>query len=161
MKLVTPSVFSQLIDQASASPRRRSNFNLHEQARDPVQRLFVAAKHDSYFRAHRHPDKWEFSIVVRGAFTVLTFDEHGVVRQRIQVGPNTDVSAFELPPNTFHAWLPLEDDSVFFEVKQGPYDAATAAQFASWAPAEGAPEVAEFVRKLSAAQVGDSCAQFN
>jgi cupin fold WbuC family metalloprotein len=155
MKLVTPSLFAQLIEQATASPRRRSNYNLHEQAQDPVQRLFIAAKRDSYFRAHRHPDKWELSIVVRGAFDVLTFDELGAVTQRLRVGPEAEVSAFELPPNTFHAWLPLADDSIFFEVKQGPYDAATAAQFAPWAPAEGAPEVADFVHKLQCAQIGD------
>ncbi len=158
MKLVTPSLFAQLIEQAAASPRRRSNYNLHEQAQDPVQRLFIAAKRDSYFRAHRHPDKWEFSIVVRGAFDVLTFDEHGAVMQRLRVGPEAEVSAFELPPNTFHAWLPLADDSIFFEVKQGPYDAATAAQFAPWAPAEGTPEVVDFVRRLRSVKVGETMA---
>lgn len=158
MKLVTPALFAQLIERAAASPRRRSNYNLHEQAEDPVQRLFIAAKRDSYFRVHRHPDKWEFSIVARGAFDVLAFDERGVVTQRIRIGPNAEVCAFELPPNTYHTWLPLEDDAIFFEVKQGPYDAATAAQFAPWAPAEGAPEVLDFVRKLSAAQIGDCLA---
>jgi cupin fold WbuC family metalloprotein len=158
MKLVTPALFAQLIERAEASPRRRSNFNLHEQADDPVQRLFIAAKRDSYFRVHRHPDKWEFSIVVRGLFEVLTFDEQGLLTQRMRVGPNADVCAFELPSNTYHTWIPLEDDAIFFEVKQGPYDAATAAQFAPWAPAEGAPEVLDFVRKLTTAQIGDRLA---
>lgn len=158
MKLVTRDLFAQMLEQAGASPRRRSNYNLHEQASAPVQRLFIAAKKDSYFRAHRHPAKWEFSIVVRGAFDVLTFDGQGVLTQRIRVGPNADVCAFELPPNIYHAWLPLEDDSLFFEVKEGPYDAATAAQFAPWAPAEGAREVDEFVRKLTHAKVGDTLA---
>lgn len=155
MKLVTPALFAQLIERAEASPRRRSNFNLHEQADDAVQRLFIAAKRDSYFRVHRHPDKWEFSIVVRGLFEVLTFDEQGLLTQRMRVGPNADVCAFELPPNTYHTWIPLEDDAIFFEVKQGPYDAATAAQFAPWAPAEGAPEVLDFARKLATAKIGD------
>lgn len=158
MKLVTRDLFAQMLEQATASPRRRSNYNLHEQAEAPIQRLFIAAKKDSYFRAHRHPAKWEFSIVVRGAFDVLTFDELGVVTQRIRVGPSAEICAFELPPNTYHAWLPIEDDSLFFEVKEGPYDVTTAAQFAPWAPAEGAREVEEFVRKLSQAEVGDTLA---
>lgn len=158
MKLVTPALFASLIEKAGVSPRRRSNFNLHEQAEDPVQRLFIAAMRDSYFRVHRHPGKWEFSIVVRGAFDVLTFDEQGVVTQRVRVGPAADVYAFELPPNTFHTWLPLEDDSVFFEVKQGPYDAATAAQFAPWSAAESSADVLDFVHKLTRAKVGDCVA---
>ena len=158
MKLVTRDVFAQMLEQATASPRRRSNYNLHEEAAAPIQRLFIAAKKDSYFRVHRHPGKWEFSIVVRGLFDVLTFDDQGLLTQRIRVGPNADVYAFELPPNTYHTWLPLEDDALFFEVKEGPYDATTAAQFAPWAPAEGAREVEEFVRKLTLAEVGDTLA---
>ena len=156
MKLITENEFAELIAKADASPRRRSNRNLHEVSEDPIQRLFVAAKRDSYFRAHRHPGKWEFAIVVRGEFEVFTFDENGVITQRIHVGPNAPVKAFELPPNIFHTWVPLTDDGIFFEVKAGPYDPQTAAQFAPWAPAEGDASASFFVEKLLAAQVGDS-----
>jgi cupin fold WbuC family metalloprotein len=155
MKLITTDTIDELIERAAASPRRRSNFNLHAVPEDPIQRLFVAAKRDSYFRAHRHLTKWEFSLVLRGEFEVFTFDEAGVITQRIRTGPNAEVTAFELPPNIFHAWVPLADDSVFFEVKQGPYDPQTAAQFAPWAPAEGDADVLAFVEKLLAARVGD------
>lgn len=155
MKLITENEFSELIAKADASPRRRSNYNLHPVSEDPIQRLFVAAKRDSYFRAHRHPGKWEFSIVVRGEFAVFTFDENGVITQRIHLGPNATVKAFELPPNIFHTWVPLTDDGIFFEVKQGPYDPQTAAQFAPWAPAEGDVSAPAFVGKLLAARVGE------
>lgn len=156
MKLITENEFAELTAKADASPRRRSNYNLHEVPEDPIQRLFVAAKRDTYFRAHRHPGKWEVSVIVRGEFEVFTFDENGVITRRIRVGPNAPVKAFELPPNIFHAWVPLTDDGIFFEVKQGPYDPQTAAQFAPWAPAEGDVGARAFVEKLSAAQVGDS-----
>jgi cupin fold WbuC family metalloprotein len=155
MKRVTSATLTEMMARAAASPRQRSHYNLHEAADDPVQRLFVAAKRDSYFRVHRHPAKWEFSLVVRGLFDVLTFDDTGLVLDRIRVGPAADIIAFELPANTWHAWLPQLDDSAFFEVKQGPYDPATAAEFASWAPAEGAPEAALFASKLQAARVGE------
>lgn len=155
MKLVTPQLIADMASRAAASPRLRSHHNLHEVAEDPVQRLFVAAKRDSYFRVHKHPQKWEFSVVVRGLFDVLVFDDRGVVTERIRVGPESDVLAFELPPNTFHTWLPLAEDSVFFEVKQGPYDPQLAAEFAIWAPAEGTAEASAFAARLQLANVGD------
>lgn len=158
MKLVTQSLLDEMIARAGDSPRRRSHHNMHELPEDPVQRLFVAAKRDSYFRAHRHPGKWEFSVVLRGLFDVLTFDGEGRLTQRIAVGPEAGIAAFELPPDTWHAWVPMSDDAVFFEVKRGPYDPQTAAEPAPWAPPEGAPEVAAFAARLREAQVGDCLA---
>lgn len=158
MKQVTADTLAQMLARAAESPRRRSHHNLHEAAEDPIQRLFVAACRDSYFRVHRHPGKWEFSLVVRGAFDVFTFDDAGRVLERVRVGPDSGVQAFELPAGAWHTWLPQAEKSAFFEVKAGPYDPATAAEFAPWAPAEGAPEVADFVARLQAARVGDSLA---
>jgi len=40
-------------------------------------------------------------------------------------------------------------------VKQGPYDPATAVDFAPWAPAEGDPAVAQYQLWLRAARPGD------
>jgi len=40
-------------------------------------------------------------------------------------------------------------------VKEGPYDPATAADFAAWAPAEGDAGVDVFRRWLHSAQAGD------
>lgn len=158
MKLITDQEMAELIAAADASPRRRSNRNLHEVPEDPIQRLFVAARRDSYFRAHRHPGKWEFSLIVRGEFLVFTFDNDGVITQRLHVGPQAAVKAFELPPNIFHTWVPLTDDGVFFEVKAGPYDPQTAAQFAPWAPAEGDPIAPAFVERLLTLNVGERAA---
>lgn len=155
MKLITQAALGEMMERAGASPRRRTHHNLHEVAEDPIQRLFVAAQRDSYFRAHRHAHKWECSVVLRGLFDVLIFDDEGAVQQRISVGPEADIVAFEIPANTWHAWLPLRDDSLFFEIKSGPYDPQTAAEPAAWAPAEGTPEVAAFVERLRTAQVGD------
>jgi cupin fold WbuC family metalloprotein len=158
MKLITADTIEGLIDRASASERRRANHNVHESAEDPVQRLFVAAERDSYFRPHRHDGKSEFAMVLRGRFDVLVFDEAACVTERRSVGPGTDVVGFELEPDAWHAWVPIEDDSVFFEVKLGPYDPDTAAEFAEWAPAENTPEARAFAEKLRSAGVGESLA---
>jgi hypothetical protein len=45
---------------------------------------------------------------------------------------------------------------VFLEIKQGPYDPATAAEFASWSPAEGDASVARFLEWVRSARPGQA-----
>jgi cupin fold WbuC family metalloprotein len=155
MKLITAAMLDGLVVQAGASQRLRSNYNVHEHPSDPIQRLFIAACLNSYFRPHRHPGKKEFAIVLRGLFDVITFDDMGRVNQRVSVGPAAEVTGLEIPADVWHTWVPLEDQSLFFEVKPGPYDPAAVVEFAAWSPAEGTAEVPAFYEKLLAARVDE------
>jgi cupin fold WbuC family metalloprotein len=155
MKLITTAILDDLAAQAGASQRLRCNYNVHEQPSDPIQRLFIAACLDSYFRPHRHPGKKEFAIVLRGLFDVITFDHLGRVNQRVSVGPDAEVTGLEIPADVWHTWVPMEDRSLFFEVKPGPYDPATVVEFAGWSPAEGSAEVPAFYEKLLAVRVDE------
>ncbi len=143
------------IDKAGESLRLRINYNIHELLSDPIQRLFVAAGLNSYFRPHRHHGKSEFAIVLRGQFDILLFDDEGVVTERVSIGPGKEAFALEIPADRCHTWIPMEEKSVFFEVKQGPYDPTTALLFAPWSPEEGSPRVKEFQDRLLTAQTGD------
>jgi cupin fold WbuC family metalloprotein len=155
MKVMTSVLIDELIARAAASDRRRANHNVHDSPSDPIQRMFVAAMRDSYFRPHRHAAKWEFAVVLRGRFDVLLFDDTGCVARRISVGPGAEAVGFEIPPTSWHSWIPAVDGSVFVEVKQGPYDPRTATDFAPWAPAEGAADVGRYIERLRNTRVGD------
>ena len=159
MKQVTGELIDQLAARAASAARRRVNHNVHEHPSDPVQRLFVAAMRDSYFRPHRHEGKGEFALVLRGFFDVVIFDATGRVTERLRVGPSTGVDGFDMPAGAWHSWVPGEDGSVFFEVKQGPYDPATASEFAPWAPAENTPEAPVFLEWLRRAAAGERAPQ--
>ncbi len=158
MKLVTPEIVEDLIGKASRAPRLRMNYNIHEQLSDPVQRLFIAANPSSYFRPHRHPGKSEFAIVLCGVFDVLIFNDAGIVTERVSIGPDQNAFGLEIPADAWHTWIPRAENSVFFEVKQGPYDPAVSMQFAAWAPEEGAAEVKDFQAKLLTLAMGESAA---
>lgn len=155
MKLVTNRMVDEWIARAGEAQRLRTNYNIHESLSDPIQRLFVAAGLNSYFRPHRHPGKSEFAIVLRGLFDIIIFDDRGVVTKKISAGPDTNAFALEIPADVYHTWIPMEEESVFFEVKQGPYDPATSLLFAPWSPEEGSLQVKEFQAKLLAARAGD------
>ena len=155
MLIFTRQLLDELAAKATASPRGRTNFNIHASAADPVQRFFVVANRQSYIRPHRHLSKSELALVFRGQVELITFDDRGVVTARHVVGCDADGFAFEMPRATWHTLIAREDGSTFLEIKEGPYDPAVAAEFASWAPAEGEPSVPQFMQWLRTAQPGD------
>ncbi len=158
MKLITTRMIDELIEQAGESTRLRTNYNIHETLSDPVQRLFIAAAPSTYFRPHSHSGKYEFAIIIRGLFDILFFDDTAVVTDRISAGADTEIVALEIPPGVCHTWIPMAEQSVFFEVKQGPYDPETSLVFAPWAPEEGSAQVKKFQAKLLTARIGDRVA---
>src|ERR1700691_381261 len=156
MKLFSSALLDELSAKATASPRGRANHNVHATADDPVQRFFVVANRQSYFRPHRHRTKSELALVVRGGFDVVTFDESGCVLARYVVNVGGEHLGYETPRATWHTLIARADGSTFLEIKEGPYDQATAAEFAPWAPAEGDARVPHFLELLRVAQPGAS-----
>jgi cupin fold WbuC family metalloprotein len=155
MKLLSRAVLDDLAERATASPRKRAHLNLHESPADLLQRFFVAADRDTYIRPHRHRAKGDLALVVRGRFDILTFDDAGAVTARWQVGDGTDAVGYEAALMTWHTLVSMVDGAVFLEVKEGPYDPAVAAEFATWAPAEGDTDAAACREWLRSAQPGD------
>ncbi len=143
---------AELCDTARRAPRLRTHRNLHTGLDDPVNRLAIAIQPGSYVRPHAHDDRFELLLAVRGRVEVVTFDEAGVLQQRIMLAEGC-ASVAELPPGTFHSVLARSADSVFFEVKRGPYT-APGARFADWAPAEGEAGVPAMLAWLEQAAPG-------
>jgi cupin fold WbuC family metalloprotein len=155
VKILSDALLDELAAKAAVAPRGRAHHNVHASAEDPLQRFFVAAERRSYFRPHRHHGCSELGTVMRGGFDVLTFDDAGRVTARWSVGAGTGNVAYETPRLTWHTLLARSDGSVFLETKPGPYDPATAAEFAPWAPAEGDAAVPALLAWLRAARPGD------
>jgi hypothetical protein len=72
------------------------------------------------------------------------------------VGADTPNLGFETPSGTWHTVLAATDGAAFLEIKEGPYDPATAAEFAPWAPPEGHESVPAFQQWLREAQPGST-----
>jgi cupin fold WbuC family metalloprotein len=156
LKLLSRTLLDELAAKAAASPRARAHYNIHATPADPVQRFLVVAQGESYFRPHRHATRSELALIVRGRLDVLTFDERGRVTARYGVGEGTDAIAYETPQGTWHTVVPGAGGGAFLEVKEGPYDPATSAEFAAWAPTEAHASVPKFLEWLRSAQPGDT-----
>jgi cupin fold WbuC family metalloprotein len=137
MKLLSAALLDELAVKAAASPRARAPHTIHSGPADLVQRFIVVAQGDSYFRPHRHNARAELALIVRGDMDVLTFDEDGRVTARYGIGSAAGTFAYETPQRTWHTVVPGEHGAAFFEVKEGPYDPATASESAPWSPLKG------------------------
>jgi len=156
LEILPRTLLDELAAKAAASPRLRAHHNIHATPADPVQRFLVVAQRDSYFRPHRHASRSELALLLRGAVDVLLFDDRGHVLARHAVGTDTDNFGYETPQGVWHTLVPGAGGCAFLEVKEGPYDPATAVQFAAWAPPEGAAEAPAFQLWLRNARLGES-----
>lgn len=140
LRAVTGPDLAEALAHASASPRLRTNLNVHRRLDDPIQRLFNVMQPGTYIRPHRHePERWELFVILSGSAGVLTFDDAGVAREHIVLEPGS-AWAVEIAGGTFHTAVALQSDTVLFEVKPGPYRALEDKDFAPAFPAEHSPD---------------------
>ncbi len=136
--------------QAKEAPRLRKNHNLHASPDEPCNRLLNAIEPGSYIRPHRHldPAKDESVVILRGMLGVIIFDDSGAVIRKALLAPGSEAVAVNIGSGVLHTFVSLEENTVFFEAKAGPYQAVTSEEFASWAPPEGSQEAIDYLETL-------------
>lgn len=143
-----------LLDELSAAARQkerlRQNFNIHASYDEPCQRLLNAVEPDSYIRPHRHldPPKPETFVALRGRFALLIFDDDGAVSKIVRIGGDGEPFGIDIPAGLWHSVVALDDRSVFFETKPGPYHPLSDKDWAPWAPTEESDEAGAYLRDL-------------
>lgn len=147
---ITKELINEVSKKAKRSARKRTNHNFHESYDDPVQRFLNAVEPDSYLQPHKHenPDKTEIFLILRGRVLILEFDEIGKITEHFVLDPKVGNVAVEIPPRTWHSFIALQEGSVLYEIKQGPFIQETGKTSAHWAPEEGTSEANEFNKKI-------------
>ncbi len=138
-------------EKASQSPRRRMNYNFHRSTDEKVNRLLNVMHRGSYLPVHRHldPERSESIIVVRGKVGITIYDNAGAELESRIVGAGCDCVGFDIEAGVWHGLVVLEDDTVLFEVKEGPYAPITPENIAPWTPAaDDELAVEKFVAEL-------------
>ena len=147
LQLIDQDLFDQVAGRARESERQRMNFNLHQES-DLVQRFLNVMQPGTYVRPHRHcrqgtGEGFECFVVLQGSIGVLLFDENGLCIQRQRLDAAGPVRGLQLAEGVFHSLVALADDSVIFELKQGPYQPLADKDFLSGFPLEGELESVE------------------
>lgn len=150
MKKINELLIDEVLRKAQESPRGRINFNFHELADDPLQRMLNAMQPGTYLQPHKHenPDKREVFMALTGRFVVIQFDDGGNIADFMILDPSKREFAAEVKPRTYHTIICLAPDSVIYELKDGPYDPSDDKHFAEWAPKEGEAGCTNYLHAL-------------
>ena len=150
LKIISQQSLEELSLKASSLPRKRLNFNYHEDLADPINRMLNAFEPGTYLQPHKHqnPDKNEVFIVLKGKMIAVIFDDSGKPLQFILLDPVNGNHGIEIPAGTWHTVIALETGSVVYEIKDGPYVPMTDKNFASWAPKEGDSDCTDYINLL-------------
>ena len=152
---ISSLLVENLTRRAKLSIRLRSHHNFHADYADFVQQLANSIGINSYIRPHRHAldPKSECLIALKGCFALIIFDDHGLIVDVIKFESESHIKndsnyGVNISPSIWHTVIALTPDSVLFEVKSGPFDPSRAKEFAQWAPAEGSPLAAAYLKNL-------------
>jgi cupin fold WbuC family metalloprotein len=147
---ITEKLVDEVSKKAKSSARKRTNHNFHESYEDPLQRFLNAVEPESYLQPHKHenPDKTEIFLILRGRVLIVEFDEIGKIIDHFVLDSKVGNVAVEIPPRTWHSFIALEEGSVLYEIKEGPFIQETGKTSATWAPEEGSWEANEFNKKI-------------
>lgn len=118
---ITQVVLDQLTEQAKASPRLRMNMDLRNSADDQSQRMLNAIEPGSPLPIHRHMKSSETVVCLRGHLREIFYNDKGDVTDVIDLAPNSDCVALNIPMGQWHTVEVLESGTVIIEVKDGAY----------------------------------------
>ena len=120
---ITQAILDNLTEQAKASPRLRMNLDLRNSDADQSQRMLNAIEPGSPLPIHRHRHTSETVVCLRGRLVWEFYDElERICTETIELSPNGQVVALNIPAGQWHTVKALESGSVILEMKEGAYE---------------------------------------
>ena len=120
---ITQALLDDLTAKAKTSPRLRMNLDLRNSASDQSQRMLNAIEPGSPLPIHRHRHTSETVVCLRGRLVWEYYDElERICTERIELSPNGQVVALNIPAGQWHTVRALESGSVILEMKEGAYE---------------------------------------
>ena len=131
--VINQALLDKLTEEAKASPRLRMNLDLRNSADDQSQRMLNAIEPGSPLPIHRHRHTSETVVCLRGRLVWEFFAEQSgkaerydelerICTETIELSPNGQVVALDIPAGQWHTVRALESGSVILEMKEGAYE---------------------------------------
>lgn len=118
---ITQQLLDELTAKAKESPRLRMNYDLRNSAEDQSQRMLNAIEPGSPLPIHRHMKSSETVVCLRGHLREVFYNDSGEVTEVIDLAPNSECVALNIPIGQWHTVEVLESGTVILECKDGAY----------------------------------------
>lgn len=122
--VITKEILDELTAKAKANPRLRCNLDMRNSADDQSQRMLNALEPGTPVPIHRHRKSSETVVCLRGHLKEVYYNEAGEVTEVIDLAPNSDCVALNIPIGQWHTVEVLESGTIIMEVKDGAYEPA-------------------------------------
>ena len=119
--VIDNKILDNLTAQTKASPRLRMNLNFHQSLDEKCHRFLNAVEPGANIPIHRHPEKEESFVVLRGRVRVITYNDDGTIIDDMVLNPSEGRYGVNVGKNVWHTVEALEPGSVIFECKEGPF----------------------------------------
>ena len=119
--IIDKNLLNEVSAKAKQSERLRMNYNLHDSLDAKAQRLLNALEMGTILPIHRHRHTSETYVLLRGKIRVMFYNEMGGETASYLLDPLLGNYGVHIPAGQWHTLEVLENDSVIFEVKDGPY----------------------------------------
>ena len=119
--VIDKALLDKVSELAKASPRLRMNYNFHQSLDDKCHRMLNAVEPGADIPIHRHPDKAESFVVLRGRVRSTTYNDDGSIIESVVLSPGDGSFGVDIPKGVWHKLESLESGSVAFECKAGPF----------------------------------------
>ena len=142
-------IIEETLQKARNSIRKRAIYCFHT-SNNEIQRMVNAFLIDRYVQPHKHenPDKYDFCYILKGELAVVSFNDKNEISDSVILEEKGANKFVVVPPKVWHTSICLSNESVVYEMREGPYDPKTNKQFALWAPPEGSLEAKTYLESL-------------
>lgn len=120
LQILDQQLIDETISKAKESPRLRMNYNFHPTLDDKVQRFINCMEPGTVVEIHHHPVD-EMLIVIKGSIKAILVDDNKNIIDEKVINPEKGIYGVQLPKNIWHTVECLEEGTVLFEIKEGPY----------------------------------------
>ena len=120
MEIIDKNLLDKVSSAAKESPRLRMNYNFHRSLDELCHRMLNALEPGTEIPIHRHPEKDETFVILRGKVRSTTYNDDGTVIESVVLCQEDGVYGVDIPKNVWHKLEAIES-SVIFECKLGPF----------------------------------------
>ncbi len=117
--------------------RKRSRICCHAGLQSSPQEMIICLRRGTYIRPHRHDNKVESGLCLRGEADAVFFSEDGGIVDAWRMGPEQTGRPFyyRIEEPVYHCLFVRSEVFVFHEVSTGPFRREDT-EFAPWSPDE-------------------------
>lgn len=120
IEIIDNNLMNEVSAQAKSSPRLRMNYNFHKSLDEKCHRMLNAVEPGTEIPIHRHPEKDESFVILKGKVKVTTYNDKGVLQDYVILSQEIGQYGVNIQKNVWHTLEALEP-SMLFECKEGPF----------------------------------------